>query len=211
MPQNNVVATIKKILPRRESRAFGSMSTYPEDLQFSTQNAGEKVYILARSHVITNFGWVFRSVFGMLLPWIIYYGVGFLNSEVIGVRINIAFLLPVFGWIVLGLVYYGFVITYAYSNYLNWYFNLYLITNERAIYINFEVFKGKVISEVPLKNIEDFSQNIIGFFPTIFHYGDVTIQTSATRGNFQFKSVADPTWFRDVLSDLAKVVQQGEP
>lgn len=42
--KNKIVA---KILPRRESRAFGSISVYPKQLTFETQNPGRRyIYLL---------------------------------------------------------------------------------------------------------------------------------------------------------------------
>ncbi len=60
-------------------------------------------------------------------------------------------------------------------------------------------------------NIQDISQKVLGFLPAAFNYGDIRIQTASERNQFYLKAVPDPTWFRDVISDLSKLVTQDEP
>lgn len=119
--------------------------------------------------------------------------------------------LPVGVWLIMGVIYYSTLVSYAFINFLNWYFNIYLVTNHRVVHFQFKAFTGKAITETPLTKIEDISQRIIGVFPSIFHYGDIRVQTAATKSNFFFKNVPDPTWFRDVLADLIKLVKSDEP
>ena len=95
------------------------------------------------------------------------------------------------------------------ARFIDWYFDIYLVTSERIIHSEFQILKGKTLSEAPLKNIQDVQQKIIGFFPSMFNYGDVIVQTAAEKGKFDFKSVPDPTWFMNVISDLAKLAEGG--
>jgi hypothetical protein len=216
------VQRINKILPKKYKSRFGTMDIYPDNVGFETQNTGEKIFIKVRSHIITNFGWIFRGVISLFAPVIAVIGISLLevilslifpssgnknSSELIN---EIFFLIPWQIYFVGFLMYYSALTTYFFINFLNWYFNIYLVTNQRIIHIEYKAFTGKNIAEAPLKNIEDISQKIIGFFPSIFNYGNVRIQTAAQRSKFYLLSVPNPSWFRDVVSDLAKLVQSNK-
>jgi hypothetical protein len=203
---------IREILPKEESMLFGQLDVYPPKVSFSSQNKNEKVFIMVRQHVITNFGWAFRVVLLVVLPILIsliidLFALQFPENFPNGIRMRD--FLPDSVWLVLALIYYGSIFTYGLAKLIDWYFDIYLVTSERIIHTEFQILKGKIVSEAPLRNIQDVSQKIIGFFPSIFNYGDVIVQTAAEKGKFYFKSVPDPTWFRNVISDLAKVLEGG--
>jgi len=203
---------IKNILPKRKDKPFSSVSVYPADLEFDVQNPGEIIYIMMRKHFFTNFPWVWRAIVVILLPLLLILVVNnltlegrkFLLEDIVS-KVSSTF------WLLALLAFYSGVTTYIIGNFLNWYFNIYLVTNERIIHIHFKIFTGKMVSEASLEKIEDISQQIYGFFPSIFNYGDVYVQTAAEKARFLFKSVSDPSWFRDVLGDLVSLIKAGEP
>ncbi|MEI7578985.1 MAG: hypothetical protein WCJ58_02970 [bacterium] len=223
MDQKNVQVSIKRILPESKKSFFGVMDIYPVGMRFATQNPGEVVYIKARSHVLTNFGWLFNTLVAFVIP--VFLIIIFNSTEIIfgnstgykffGVFLqqigDVFALLPLFFWITAALIYFSSIVTYALINFTNWYYNIYLVTNERLMHIRIEVFSGKHIVEATLNSVEEISERDIGFFPTIFHYGDIRVQTEAHKSTFFFKSVPDTTWFRDTLADLVKLVQDNEP
>jgi len=92
--------------------------------------------------------------------------------------------------------------------FLDWYFNIYLVTNERVIDFDFNAFAYHKISETGLENIVDATQETIGFFPMIFNYGDVYIQTAGERREFDFLAVTNPSWVRDKIMDLRDLVKE---
>lgn len=204
--------SVKTILPERRHKLFAGVSIYPSDLTFDVQNPGEIVYIMMRKHFFTNFSWLFKAVISALLPLLVLL---IINTLTIDGRkyLLVDFVGKVSGlfWLVAVLVYYSVVESYAVGNFLDWYYNIYLVTNERIIHMHFKILTGKMVSEATLGKIEDISQQIFGFFPSIFNYGDVLVQTAAEKSRFQFKSVSDPSWFRDVLGDLVSLTKKGEP
>lgn len=190
---------------------FGQLAVYPPGVKFASQNHDERIFILIRQHVMTNIGWLFRTALLILLPLIIWLVIDFLIISfpvIFPQGADIRSFLPDTIWIVLALIYYTTVFTYAFAKFLDWYFDVYLVTSERIIHTEFRIMTGKFISEAPLRNIQDVSQSIVGFFPSLFNYGDVVVQTAAEKGKFYFRSVPDPNWFRDVVTDLAKVISR---
>lgn len=222
MPQQQIIKSLKSILPQRKKSRFGTLEVYPHDVHFATQNKGERIFVKLRSHIATNLGWLIRGSFLLVMPILVVLFFGSLELFFIGIENdnlasslldvnNLINMVPLSLRIGMLLLYFSFVGSYFLIHFLNWYFNIYLVTNERMKHIQFRAFHGKIISEAPLKNIEDITQRISGFGPSVFNYGDVRVQTSAQKNRFFFDQVPDPTWFRDTLADLAKLVQANEP
>lgn len=207
--QTTVAQTAQDVLRNGHARSFGMLQIYPDDVSFQSQNPNEVIYILMRSHFMVNLNWVVKAFFFSIVPvilWGLYYVLGNISQDFANrVVESLEELIPVQSLLYIMIVYFAFVLSYIYIKFMDWYFDLYLVTNERILHMDFQVFTGKFIAEAPLTNIEDISQNIIGLFPSIFDYGDVLVQTAAEKSQFLFKAVSDPSWFRDVLSDLANI------
>jgi hypothetical protein len=121
--------------------------------------------------------------------------------------IQISDLLPVSNWLMIILFYYSLAVSYALANFLDWYFDVYLVTNLRILHVDFRVFTGKFVAEAALVNIEDVSTHIIGFLPSFFDYGDVLVQTAAEKAKFNLIALPSPSWFRDVITDLSNLAK----
>lgn len=202
---------VEQIVPNKERHALGALQFEPVGIKFSGQNPREKVFILLRAHIITNLGWVFRAAISALLPFVI---TGILTA--IGFNIN---QLPLLSGsftanqvteivVVIVLIYYSLLLTTTFRNFVNWYYNIYLITNERAIDINFDALVSYKILEARLDDIESVKEKSIGLLPSIFGYGDIYIQTAANLTNFDFISVPEPSRVRDIISDLSSFAKR---
>lgn len=223
MPDKSLIKSIRAILPESRKTAFGSLDVYPKDVSFATQNQKEVIFIKIRSHVIININWVIRGLLLAAAPFLVlmlfnilivfFRDLYILDSvaELLESFVGLVFSIPATLAMAIGLFYYSTIISLFYLNFINWYFNIYLVTNERMMHIQLKAFIGKNVSEARLDKIEDIAQSSIGFFPSVFNYGDVRVQTAAQKSRFFFQAIPDPTWFRDVLSDLAKLVKISEP
>lgn len=214
--------TLGQILPRNKRSMFGTLEVYPHEVRFATQNKGERIFIKTRSHFIINIGWLFNTLFFGLVPLIstvglnlvkiVFNSIGLVDLSIFLSEIeDLIYTIPFTVWLMLALTYYTFLMSFALIKFLNWYFNIYLVTNERVLHMTYTAFTGKRVAETSLENIEDISQKTIGFLPAIFNFGDIRIQTAAKKGQFLLRHVPDPSWFRDVISDLAKLVESHEP
>ncbi len=194
---------LRKVLPKREHKAFGAISVYPKRFHFKTQNPGERIYIVARSHIITNLGWISRVILLSVAPVMLMY---FFNYFGVGIDIiaSVESSLLIMGF-------YLSLITMIFMNFLSWYYNIYLVTSERIIRYSFRSLGGYRVAETEIENIQDVSQVSVGFLPNIFGFGDIVIQTASTRNKFHFKAVPHPIWFRDVIADLSRLIRTNEP
>jgi len=195
--------TLNSILPEQKDGTISSVVVLPERMEFETQNPNEQVYILLRRHIFSNIGWVLGNVILAVIPLVLFIILNWLSMDFLGdFSIKMSYIL------VAACIWYLFLITRSFMGFLDWYFNIYLVTNERVIDFDFNAFAYHKISETGLENIVDATQETIGFFPMIFNYGDVYIQTAGERREFDFLAVTNPSWVRDKIMDLRDLVKE---
>lgn len=161
---------------------------------FPSQKPQEKVFLLLRRHWFTYAGFVFITLI-MLFPlflFVIFYI--FDNSLFDGLAGNIAVVIaPAYALGVLALNLYGFV---------DYYLDIYIVTNERIVNIVQNGFFKREVSELHLHQVQDVNAAVKGIFPTMFHYGDILIQTAGEKENFIFKSIPHPYRVSRKIIDL---------
>jgi hypothetical protein len=195
------IEPLHQIFPEKKDSTISSVVVLPDKLEFETQNPNERVFILLRRHVITNLGWICTLFVFCIIPVVTFIILTVLEIDVAGeLGLKQSY---IFGVLVL---WYMLVITNAFMKFLDWYFNIYVITNERILDFDFSPFAYHKISEAGLDSIVDATQENIGFFPMLFNYGDVYIQTAGEKREFDFNSVAKPSWVRDKIMDLRDLV-----
>ncbi len=193
---------LKAIFPTKKTSFSTSVNP---NICFDTQNANEKVFILTRAAFVTNFSWILEALVLLVISILFVYFVSTLNlnSLFLGLgSISPAIIFAICAFLIA--VYIGFI----YTNFAKWYYNLYIITNERILdydYIPGGQFK---ISEANLIDIEDVTQTQQGFFPNIFNYGDIIIQTAAERMQFHFSRVSNPSYLRNKIVDLSELMKE---
>lgn len=81
--------------------------------------------------------------------------------------------------------------------------DVWVITNERVIDIEQNGFFSRSVSEQHLSKIQDVSSEVHGFWPTIWKYGNVQVQTAGEFGKFHIEEVPHPEGVRDLLIKLS--------
>jgi hypothetical protein len=66
----------------------------------------------------------------------------------------------------------------ALEGFFSWYFDLFVITDERIIDIDFKNLIYKNITATKIENIEDVTYSVSGAIPSMLNYGNVVIQTA---------------------------------
>jgi low affinity Fe/Cu permease len=186
------------IPPGTEEASLKGLILRPKKVSFATQNKGEQVFMLLRRHWYTNIGWVVNSMLTATIPFFIY-----IISALLGFN-----LVVIMGWklaVTVVIMFYSFLITNVVRSLSEWYFNLYLVTSQRVLDYDFRPFHSSGVSETALVSIQDVKQESVGFLPSIFNYGDVSIFTAADRNVIIFHKVPNPTLVRDKILDLAEV------
>lgn len=95
-----------------------------------------------------------------------------------------------------------FVWFYSFLIWIDYYFDVWIITNERIVNIEQKGLFVREISELQLSKIQDVTSEVTGIIPTILNYGDVLIQTAGERERFMFRQVSDPYAIRGLIMQL---------
>lgn len=101
-------------------------------------------------------------------------------------------------------VYYLSVGLFFYTYFVNFYLDLLIITNDRLLHIDQIGLFARTISEVDLYKIQDITSEINGFFPSLFDFGDLLIQTAGAQEKFMIFNVPNPEGLRQTILDLAE-------
>lgn len=180
------------------SRLFSSLVVLPKKVKFEAQNDGETIILLIRAHFITNIAWLALASFLVFVP--LFWG----DFPIIaGVNEATRFGL-VLAWY-LGL---GF---FVFQRLLLWFYNVYIVTDERVIDVDFFELFHKNVDVTPIKNIEEVNYQQVGVLTSIFNYGNVIVQTSSEQATsnvgretaaFTFEAVPNPDRVTRVISEL---------
>src|SRR3989339_359212 len=171
----------------KKSSAFYSYILNP-DIKFDTQEDGEKIYLLLRSHPFTQLRWVLASILFFILFFVFnFFPQSFFNLGQILI-INLFFIV--------------FILSYIWFNILNWYFNVGIITNKRVIDIDFYAVLYKEITNAQLGRIEDTTVKSGGYIEAFFDYGSIFVQTAGTEANVEFINVPHPSDAVQIINKL---------
>lgn len=199
--------------PSKDLMKFlGMINTYPKNATFATQNPDENVVMVVRKHIFRNISWVINALLAFFLPlimvslvtsWDMNYNDGqFLNSDILR-SVNAGMLTAIL------LFYYGFVATYIYFSYIHWFYDVFIITNNRYISIDFDILNGRTIVDLPLSDIIDVSEKVLGFLPAMIGYGNIEFKTLSEKF-IVLDNIPYPTWFRDSFVDLIQFIRLKE-
>lgn len=174
---------------KRGHGRFSAFWMYPERVNFETKEANEKVILLLRKHPITNLGWILLAGVMLLAPSLLD-------------RLNVFSTLPGSFQIIINLAWYLVTLAFIMESFLDWFFNVYIVTNLRVIDIDFVNLIYKNVSDANIDKIQDVSYNMGGVGRTIFNYGDVIIQTAAEIEEFDFEAIPNPAKVAKIIEDL---------
>ena len=85
---------------------------------------------------------------------------------------------------------------------LLWHFNIFVVTDRRVVDIEQRGYFDRTVSEVMYPKIQDVSYRIKGIFPTLCHYGAVTIQTIGNAANLELTRIKNHEQLVDLLNEL---------
>lgn len=200
-----VVDEVREMSKESEFKGFWkSLVAYPKKTSFEFQNKGEVIMLLMRKHAVTNLGWVMVALMLLFVP--LFWG-------------EFPLLLAISGRVRLGvtILWYAGVLLYAIQNLLLWFYNVYVVTDERVVDVDFFGLLYKNINVAQLKNVEDVSYSQIGILSSVFNYGKVVIQTASEQlsddvgkesAAFTFKAVSNPDRVVRVINQLMEQEEQ---
>lgn len=178
-----------------------SLIKNPKNVKFYGEDDDEYIILLLRKHPITNFGPIIVGMLLFFLPFLLGFGLSSVNFSLSSILApKIIFMVLCF-W-------YLFFVGFIFMRALNWYFNVYIVTNKKIVDVDFHRLLHRNISQASLRNIEDITNTMSGMFSILFNYGDVIIQTAGETREFDFLFVPNPSLVQDIIADMVANLHQ---
>jgi len=105
--------------------------------------------------------------------------------------------------ILLGSTYYLLSYVFFYVRFIDYYLDMWVVTNDRIVDIEQHGLFNRVITELDLFRIQDVTANVSGVFGTLFRYGDLVVTTASANTHIVFKNISRPNLIREELIQLA--------
>lgn len=180
-------------------RPLTSFAVNPDGVRFETQEPQEKVILFLRQHLIVNIPWVLFTIILLLAPTILVpFAYQFLPNDFVShpsyVLVGTAF------WYVAT---FGF----ALASFIHWFFNIYIVTSERIVDIDFIHLLYKRFSQAELTKIQDISYSAGGIVATVFNFGNVVIETAGEAPSLEFFAVPHPDRVVETIRTLEEQVK----
>ncbi len=101
--------------------------------------------------------------------------------------------------------YYLFVWVFFFHSFIDFYLDVWIVTNDRIVDIEQQGMFARTISELKLYQVQDVTSEIKGVFATAFHYGTIYVQTAGERQRFEFQNIPDPYRVAKKILELAEI------
>lgn len=173
-------------------------------ISFPGQRDGEKVIAVIRKHVIIYVKILLVFLAVVILPivlflffWFKAYPLSeFYTGGIIVELISCMLLL--------------FSLLFLCIKWINEEFDVFIITSDRLIDVTQVTFFTRSVTSTPLEHIQDTTGVISGFIPTIFQFGDLTVQTAGSKAAEIFiDHIRDPEGIARMILDYAHKKRSG--
>lgn len=172
------------------------------DYHFPGQREDEEIKFILRRHKITLLPALLVFFFMAFLPLAFY-------SLLVPYTFS-AFLYEPFSsiYFLAITIYYGFLWIIIFIEWLDYYLDVWIVTNQRILDIEQRNLFHRVIAELDLKRVQDISSTVGGLWQTFFQYGDIKIQTASEENIIRPKQIPHPVTVRREIMRLCKEAQE---
>jgi uncharacterized membrane protein YdbT with pleckstrin-like domain len=159
------------------------------NLNFVGADSEECIVLLLREHPIVNISWSAMVFLMLLAPTILGFVSPFAS-------------LPWSYQVVMVMFWYLITFAFAIEQFLTWFFNVNIVTDERVFDVDFVNILYREITDANIDQIQDVTVKMGGVVRTMFNYGDVIIQTAAEIPQIEFHAVPHPDRVAAILREL---------
>jgi hypothetical protein len=188
--------TGKSFLPKLLASNNSSFSAFPKDMSFNGKEKDEEVVLIIRAHWIVYFPQVLGALLLMFLPFMVYFVLGDLFSNIL---------------LFIGLLIATVLISISIliTTFMKWYYNVNIVTDQKVLDLDFVNALSHNLAEAQLEKIEDVSHKTLGLVSSIFDIGTVYIQTAGAKAEIEFQNIPRPRDVQDIIYDLLELKQEG--
>ncbi len=154
---------------------------------FPNMLPGERVVLMLHRHGFVAIRIAFLYVLLALIPFAAWLLLG--SRTALFVDTTSA------GYAIVTLLFSAYALVWGllfFVSWLNYYLDVWIITNERIINITQQRLFHRIVSEQKLYRVQDVTWQIEGVLGNLFKFGNVTIQTAGEQGKFTFEHIPDP-------------------
>jgi membrane protein YdbS with pleckstrin-like domain len=165
----------------------------------------EKVIKILRRHWLIPLRFIVLHIILIFIPIIIY-------SLLINIYPNIFIGSIIYPIAILGAsIYFLFIILFFFHCFIDYYLDVWIITNKRIVNIEQKGLFARVVSEQKLSRVQDVTSEVQGLLPTLFGYGNVYIQTAGEEQRFNFWQVDDAHQIARTIHEVVDKYKQEHP
>ncbi|MBI4992885.1 MAG: PH domain-containing protein [Candidatus Magasanikbacteria bacterium] len=162
------------------------------------QKPYEKIEYFLRRHPLTFVPIFFVFTILMLVPFVIYFLINNLFPQLLTGQLSYPVLT------LFASIFYLSIYLFFYGQFIDFYLDLWIVTNDRIVDIEQHGLFSRSISELDLYNIQDVTVEVTGFFATMFKYGNLFVKTSSDNSQIIFHDISNPNEVRQALIELAE-------
>jgi len=156
-----------------------------------------------------------KTVLFLRRHWFIPAGIVLLLIALLAVPVGVYYIiLTQAGWLldhqiaapllaITASLYYLAVWVYSYSEFIDFYLDVWIVTNERIINIEQHGLFARIASELNLTAVQDVTSDVRGIINTLFDYGVVHVQTAGEKNRFVFKQIKSPEIVKRQIIQMA--------
>lgn len=163
------------------------------------QAPDENVVKVLRRHWLTLLPLGFYLLFILLLPIAAFIIIEIIKPDLYANQVLTTLL--VLG----GSIFLLFAWLFLYQNYIDYYLDIWIVTDRRILNIEQHGLFGRTVSELRLYRVQDVTADIRGFWKTMFDYGEVYIQTAGDEQRFVFEDVLHPNNVAKLILDMSEM------
>ena len=158
------------------------------------KNITETVKLFVRRHVITNLPWIVTTIVLLLIPVLIQILLTLTATPLPPLPNNFITIFLLF--------YYLITFTYAFISFLDWFYNIIIITNTEIIDIDYADVIYHDVAATNVNLVEDVNYTQVGFIRGLFNFGDVFVQTAGGKENIEALAIPQPARIARIILDF---------
>jgi len=174
---------------------FSTFCINPIGISFVEQEPDEKILLFLRRHFVTNAPWIFITFILVLIP--VFFFVFRLDLQLLQ-----TLSLPGRFTVIFIILYYLMVFSYAFVNFITWFYNVLLVTEKRVVDIDYSDIVIHNIAFTKLTHVQEVNYTQAGFIRSFFNYGNVFVQTAGPETNLEGLSVPQPRRAAQIIANL---------
>jgi len=160
----------------------------------------ERIVFFLHRHWFIFFKKVLSYLILGSLPFLVYFILKIYFPSILADKIIYSLL------VLLVSLYLIFIWISLFHAWIDYYFDLWVVTNKQIIDIQQAGLFNRTLSKQPLNRVQDITAESKGFFPTILRFGNVYIQTAGAKERFVFRDIKNPYEVGQKINKLVKEI-----